>query len=191
MTLRTPVLAIVMSLACTASLAVASCATEDPPTAVVDNQYPTTSDGDGGTLPGVVVYKTWWTTTLFDEPVSPGSQSDPQRTVFNTDYAYAILAPNWDPSSGAAPDPTTLIPVRSAAPLTVSRGGTLDIAISDASFVGRCTAGKALSQDDADIITQRIFPGDFATIRYDAATCAATPLIDGGTDSGDAQDSSL
>jgi hypothetical protein len=37
-----------------------------------------------------------------------------------------------------------------------------------------------LSQSDADFITQRIFPGEFATVRFDAATCVASSLTDSG-----------
>jgi hypothetical protein len=72
--------------------------------------------------------------------------------------------------------------VKSSAKLAVTRGSTLTIGVSDATFVGRCAAGTALSQDDADFITQRIFPGDFAAVTYDAKTCAATPVLDGGQD---------
>ena len=37
-------------------------------------------------------------------------------------------------------------------------------------------------------MTQRIFPGDFANVTYDAATCIATPLA---ADAGEDADASL
>jgi hypothetical protein len=33
-------------------------------------------------------------------------------------------------------------------------------------------------------ITQRIFPGEFSNLTYDAATCTVTPAVDGGTQGG-------
>ena len=53
-------------------------------------------------------------------------------------------------------------------------GSTLAL-VSDATFVGSCAAGQPLSQDDADLVTQRIFPGDFAGLTYDARTCTMVP----------------
>ena len=52
--------------------------------------------------------------------------------------------------------------------------------VSDATFFGSCDAKQALSQGDADFITQRIFPGDFAKMIYDAKTCSSTPAPDAG-----------
>ena len=160
------------------SLTVSACDTGDPTQAVVDNDYP---PPDAGAGPQTVVYKTWWVTTLFPDPVSAGQSSDAERAVPAVDYAYAILAPGWDPTSSAPP--ATLLAVRSKVKLGAARGDTLHIAFSDAAFDGICGAGSSLSQDDADFITTRIFPGDFAGVHYDAATCAAVPVTDG--DGGD------
>ena len=176
--------ALVAAIAC--ALCVAACDTETPTSAVVDDAYPAIPDG-GDPASGVVVFKVWWQATAFLDPVAAGSESDVQRTVPTSDYAYAILAPGWDPASTTPP--AVLIAVRSNDKLAVARGDTLHITVSDATFTGNCAAGKPLAQSDVDFITQSIFPGDFATVTYDAKSCVATPLppdggVDGGADSG-------
>lgn len=157
-----------------AAASLAGCETESATNAVVENTY-----GD------VVVYKTWWVTTLFDEPVPAHATSSELRSVPETGIAYALLAPGWDPASGAPP--AALLAVRSKQPLTAVRGGTLRIGVSDATFTGRCSAKQPLSQEEADFITQRIFPAQFANLAYDATTCRSTslPLEDAGAEGGD------
>jgi hypothetical protein len=154
--------------------ALAACDTPDPTTAVVDNAYPQ-----------AVVYQAWWVTTLFTEPTAPAASSDALRVVPAEETAYALLAPGWDPASGEPP--ATLVPLRSKTKLSVSRGDVLHITVSDATFDGSCAAGQPLSQEDADFLTERIFPGPFTGLRYDAATCTVHPLgaADAGADAGD------
>ena len=163
-----------------AFVALASCETEDPTMAVVADAYPAV--GDAGAAGEVSVYKAWWSTTLVADPVAPGGESPAQRAVPASDYAYALLAPGWDPSSGAPP--SRLVAVRSTTKLSVGRGDTLRIAVSPESFDGDCAAGKPLAQDDADFITQRIFPGDFAGVTYDAKTCTTISADGGAPDAG-------
>jgi hypothetical protein len=156
---------------------------------VVDNDYPSVPEG-GDTSKEMTVYKVWWVTSLLPDAVSPGSEGQAERTVPNTDFAYAVLAPGWDPASTTPP--TQLIAAKSSAKLTIARGDTLHVHVSDETFEGNCTAGKPLSQDDADFITQRIFPVSFANVQYDAKTCTATPTtadggVDGGLDASDAE----
>ena len=151
-----------------ASLLLASCATETPTSAVLDNGY---AADDGGTNQ-VVVYRGWWFVTEFLDPVLPGASSGPERSVEGSDFAYVVLAPGWDPSSGAPP--SVLLPVRSAGPLASTRGDTLHVLVSPTPFIGDCSSGSPLTQDDADFITHRIFPGDFARYTYDAKTCKLT-----------------
>jgi hypothetical protein len=57
---------------------------------------------------------------------------------------------------------------------------TLHISVDDATFVGNCATGSFLSQDQANLITQRVFPDDFAALRYDAANCTTAPIDDSG-----------
>ena len=160
--------------------AFAACNTSDPTQAVVDNGYPALPDG-GDPATQTVVYASWWSVTLFSTPVPAGAESDPARAVTSTDVAYAVLAPGWDPSSTTAP--AALIPVKTATSLHAERGDTLHIVVSDATVIGNCAAGKPLSQEDADFITQSIFPGLFAGVTYDASTCVATPIpVDAGRD---------
>ncbi len=176
--------AILIATTSAALLCWTGCESETPTGAIIQNGYPVASDATNSS-PGVTIYKAWYFTTAFVDPVAPGGLSDTQRTVPATDYVYAVLAPGWDPS-GAEP-PTTLIPVRSKGRLSAARGGILTIDVSDATFDGNCMAGSSLSQDDADFITQRIFPGQFASVAYDAKTCRATPVSTdaGAPDGGD------
>src|SRR6202000_3025230 len=59
------------------------------------------------------------------------------------------------------------------------RGKLLPLTVSDETFAGNCAAGAPLSQDDADFVTQRIFPLEFAGQRYDAASCASAGAVRG------------
>ncbi len=179
--------AIAALLAVPMPLVMTACETETPTTAVVENDYPAVSDG-GDPAQELSIYKVWYSTTVFLDPLAPGQESDSQRIVPASDHAYVLLAAGWDPSSTTTP--AKLIPIRSTDAFTISRGGSLRIGVSDPAFVGNCGAGKPLSQDDADFITQRIFPGDFAAVEYDAKTCTSIPLPsdgrgdEGGTDAG-------
>ena len=147
------------------------CGTETPTEAVVTSGY-AKSDA-------ITVYRVWYATTLFRDPVAPGSTSGTERTVPGSALAYAVLAVGWDPSSNEKP--SSFVAVQSNHELSVERGDTLQIVVSDRTFAGRCDAGEALKQSDADFITQRIFPGEFTGMHYDASTCTATPLSDGGS----------
>jgi len=162
------------------ALALAACDTETPTTASVRNDYAAVADG-GDVATQNVVYRVWFATTLFTDPVAPGQTSAELRTVPTADYVYALLAVGWDPASGAAP--TKLVPLRSKGRLDVARGDLGLIAVSPATFDGDCASGGRLSQEDADFVTQRIFPGPFAGLRFDAATCTAAPVAgDAGAD---------
>jgi hypothetical protein len=161
------------AFALSAALALVACDTSDPTSAVVDNGYPAPT----------VVYQVWWSVTLFADPVAAGAESDANRVVAGSDYAYALLAPNWDPTSSTPP--ATLIPVRTKGPLAVARGDTLHIAISGASVDGDCAAGSRLSHEDAQFIVQRIFPGEFAGADYDETTCTTTTRASDAGGAGD------
>jgi hypothetical protein len=176
-------LVVLGSVASVAPLAVfvSACGTEDPTMVVADNLYAPPDGGDRSKE--ISVFKVWWVTSMMPDPVAPGGEGEAERTVPSTDFAYAVLAVGWDPSIATAP--TRLIPARSSVKLTAARGDTLHVDISDATFLGNCAAGKPLSQDDAELITTRIFPGEFEGVAYDAATCTASALPpDGGTEAG-------
>jgi hypothetical protein len=153
---------------------VPACETSDPTQAVFDNRYPS---NDAAATHSVVLYKGWWSVAQLTASVLAGAESDPVRVVEGSDFAYGVLAIDWDPTSGAPP--ITLLPVRTKTKLTAARGDTLHIQISDATVSGNCLTGTALSQADADIVTQRIFPAEFVGQSYDASTCALSP-VDGG-----------
>ncbi len=161
-----------------AALALSACDTSNPTFAVIDNGY-ATSDAASS----VSVYRGWWSVAAFFEPVPAGAESAPVRVVKGTDYAYALVARGWDPQAGP---PAALVPVRSRLELTVERGDTLHIRIAPDALDGDCATGGPLSQTDADFITERIFPGEFANVTYDAATCTTSPLAEdnGGAPNG-------
>jgi hypothetical protein len=165
-----------------ASVAVASVAVgcdHRPDTQVVlDNDYapsPTRS---------LVVYRAHWLAVSFQDPVPPGSSSAPHDTVAaSANTAYVLLAPGWDPAS--ATPPASFIVMQSRSGFEVHLDDTLHIPIDDATFLGNCAAGSFLSQAQADFITRLVFPGEFVSLSYDAATCMTTPIGDAG-DAGDA-----
>jgi hypothetical protein len=169
-------------LAALLASALAGCETADATYAVVENGY----EADAGPTTATVVYKTWWSVALFPEPVAAGETSAPVRVVPGADFAYALLAPGWNP--GGADMPALFVPVRTTAKLSVERGGTLRVAISDATAIGNCAAGEPLSADDAAFIVDRIFPGEFTGMTYDPATCTSTPVTEDAGSSGDASD---
>jgi hypothetical protein len=172
MTSRTPLFMCV--------LAATACETSDPTNAVIQNAYPPVANG-GNAATQNVVYRGWWSVTLFANPGAAGATADPERAVASSDYAYVVLAPGWDP--GSTTPPTSLLPMKSKAPVVANRGDTLSIVVSDQTFSGNCKTGTPLSQDDADFIASRIFPGQFAGVTYDAAHCMATAIErDAGVD---------
>ena len=59
--------------------------------------------------------------------------------------------------------------------ITAGRGEVMHIAVSDSTFVGNCRSGQ-ITQEQADFVTSRIFPGPFAGKAYDAATCTTRDL---------------
>lgn len=170
-------LALTLLLGAGATATLAACETETPTMAIVENSYPEVPNGEASAT-RIVVYKAWWVATLFKEPVLPAAVSDEERSVPETDFVYALLAPGWDPTTGAVP--TKLVAVKSKAKLGVARGETLHIAVSDETFDGNCDAQQPLSQEDAAIVTQRIFPGDFANVAYDPESCTTSPLSEDG-----------
>jgi hypothetical protein len=157
---------ILLALSATPAL-LSGCETSDPTLAVIDNEY-AAADAAGA----VTVYTAWWSVAAFFEPIPAGGESAPVRVVKGTDFAYALLARAWEPQTGA---PAALVPVRSRGELTVERGATLHIRISPSTIDGDCATGAPLPQEDADFITQRIFPGEFSDVDYDAATCSSAP----------------
>ena len=137
---------------------------------ILENAYPPS------TTNALVVYGAFWQAVSFSTPLPPGSSSDPQDTVpASANTAYVVLAPGWDPSAdGGATAPTALIVLQSRTGFAVHLDNTLRIPVDDETFAGNCAAGSALTQEQADFITQRVFPNDFSGLSYDAATCTTT-----------------
>ncbi len=139
---------------------------------VLENNYPRS------TVP-LVVYHAFWQAVSFQTPVPPGSSLDPQDTIpASANTAYAVLAPGWDVTSSTAP--TYLIAIQSRNGFEVHLNDTLHIVVDDGTFEGNCASGSFLSPGQADFITQRVFASDFAGLRYDAASCATTPIDQAG-----------
>ena len=150
-----------------------SCGFGDAPHTYValDNAYPTSSK--------LVVFEGFWQAVPFPNPIPTGGSSGPQNTVAASDNtAYVILAPGWDPTSASGP--ASLVVLQSKSGFAVHLNDTLHIPVDDAHFAGNCAAGSHLTQQQADFITQLVFPVTFASFRYDAATCTTTPTGDAG-----------
>jgi len=169
------------------AFAMASAACDDPTeaTAIVENHFdPDATDGGASPKtasgqPVFTVYKAWYSTALFADPIAAGGASGETRIVGGTpDYAYALLAPDYDPSAGP---PASLVAVRTRDKIAGARGETLRIVFSPNTVRGPCSGEAPLTQDEYDFITQRIFPADFDG----GATLAAAPCTgaaDAGTD---------
>ena len=156
-----------------AALALAGGCNGAPQTWVsLDNAYPASNASPA------VVYRGWWQAVAFGGPIVPGGSSGLQPTVPASDNtAYAVLAPGWDPDTGTTP--ASFVVLQSRSGYAVHLGDILRIAVDDASFEGDCAAGSHLTQHQADVITQLVFPNVFAGLRYDAATCTTTSIVDG------------
>lgn len=136
---------------------------------VLDNRYTPTPTNS------LVVYRAAWHAVTFAMPVLPGASSDPQHTVpASAIVAYVLLAPGWDPSSSTPP--TSFVVMQSRDGFEEHLDQTLHIPVDDTTFIGNCAAGSFLSQEQADVITQRVFESEFMNLRYDAATCTTTPI---------------
>jgi hypothetical protein len=138
---------------------------------IVENRY----------AQALVVYRAAYVNAAFDDPIAPGASSEPRDVVAaSSSIAYVVLAPGWSPDAGA--DPTSLVVLRSKEGFEVHLDTTLRIPIDDTTFAGNCAAGSVLSQEQADFVTQLVFPDVFAPLTYDAATCASKPIGDAGAD---------
>jgi hypothetical protein len=138
---------------------------------VLDNDYPASQTD------ALVVYRATWQAITFQDPVAPGSSSDPRSTIAASENtAYVVLTPGWDPAGAAAP--TSFVVLQSRQGFAVHLNNTLHIPVDDATFLGNCGAGSFLTQPQADFITQLVFPGVFTSLHYDAATCTTTPIGD-------------
>lgn len=156
-------------------LAAFACDAAPHTSVVLDNHYPPSATH------ALVIYQAYWQAVSFANPVPPGGSSDPQSTVpASGNTAYVVLAPAWDPTSLSPP--TSFVVMQSRGQFDVHYNDSLHIPVDDATFVGNCAAGSVLTQEQADFITQRIFPSVFAAVAYDAATCTTTPIGDAGAD---------
>ena len=117
-----------------------------------------------------VVFAAQWENIAFTTPLAPGEASPPE-TAFESSgtTAYVVVAPGFEVGSQAPP--TELLLLESTQLIAVALGDGVTIAVDDTTFAGDCTAGSMLPQADADLMTERVFPGIFAGRGYDAATC--------------------
>jgi hypothetical protein len=138
---------------------------------VLENDYPVSGTD------ALVVYQAAWQAISFQDPIVPGFSSDLLSTIAASENtAYVVLAPGWDPTSAAAP--TSFVVLQSRQGFGVHLNNTLRIPVDDTTFTGNCVAASFLSQAQADFITQLVFPGVFASLHYDAATCTTNPIGD-------------
>lgn len=162
-------------LSCLLSLALFFAGCDTPVTNVVlENRYAASPNAR-------VVYRAKWQSVTFADPIAPGAASEPQSALAaSANTAYVVLAPGWDPASGSPP--TSFIVLQSRTGYGLNLDDTLHIPVDDTTFTGNCAAGEPLSSAQADFITQRLFPDDFASFVYDAKTCTTTFIGDAGAD---------
>jgi hypothetical protein len=165
-----------LAIALLLSAAGAASGCDAPPTATVTlaNEYPVSKNP-------LVVYDAYWQAVSFrGAAIFPGSSSAAQNTLScSANTAYVVVAPGWDPTSGAPPASLLVLQSRGDG-FGVDLGDALTIPVDDTTFQGNCAAGSPLTQAQADFITQRVFPGDFTNLHYDATTCVTTAIADGG-----------
>ncbi len=175
---RSSPLASLVASAASFAIVLAGCDERPDTSVVIDNDYAPSAKGP------LVVYRAYWQAVAFQSPIPPGSSSDAQPTVAaSNNTAYVVLAPGWDPDSSVPP--TSFVLLQSKSGFDVHLNGTLHIPVDDTTFMGNCASGSALSQPQADFITQRIFtetifPDAAAPFGYDAASCATMPIGDAG-----------
>jgi hypothetical protein len=128
-------------------LLLAACDGSDATYAAVTNQL-----GPGGPT----VYKVWYRTTLFTEPVSPGNDSPVHVVAPGGGVAYALLAPGWDPDAG--PPRSVLGGVTGT--IGADKGKVVRIEIAPDKLRTACSAGGQLARDEYDVLRERIFPGE-------------------------------
>lgn len=160
----------------------------------VTNGYPVPAANDAGedaappgTFASTTIVKAWYQSTLLLDNVAPGHDSQVHLVAPGTDYVYALVAPGWSPDLDAGA-PSLLIPVITSSKINIAKGDTRAVLLSDSTVRGLCQGSPRLTQDEYEVITGRIFPGD-PTPAYDPAACGKTPALgaDGGTDAAGAQ----
>lgn len=164
-------IAILCVLSSASGAALGAACQPDLSEAVVVNELPA-----NGPEP-LTVYKVWYRSALFLDPVAPGGQSETLRIGPGTEPAYALLALAYDPDAGAP----RLVPARTKDVIRSEPGDTARLVFSPATALIGCGGTVGMSREDYETIRQRIFPGDtFAP--FDPAGC--TPQPDPAQDAG-------
>jgi hypothetical protein len=142
-------------------LAVAACDVPDTRAVLYDQFVASTKN---------VVFAAQWENIAFTTSLAPGEASPPEPAFESSGTpAYVVVAPDFDLSSPEPP--ATLLLLESKQLIGVALGTGVTIAVDDTTFTGDCDADSMLPQADADLMTERVFPGLFVGRRYDAATC--------------------
>ena len=139
--------------------------------AVVVNEYP------ANVPEPYTIYKVWYRSTLFLEPVSPGQESGASRIGPGTEPAYALVTPSFDADGGTR----TLLPARTRNVVQTGSGDTGRLVFSPTAALVGCGGPNGLSREDYDIITTRVFPGD-VVVPFDPLGC--TPQAQQAEDAG-------
>ena len=100
-------------------------------------------------VPGAVIEKTWFRTTLFAEPLETGQTSQTRRVGVGVEHAFAIVRID---------DKTFL--ARTNEPVDVREAETTRIVFSPATSRSICFGEPRLSAEEQADIAARIFPGD-------------------------------
>ena len=150
---------------------VAGCQT-DPTEAVVVNALPANA------AEPLTVYRAWYLSTLYVDPVAPESQSEQLRVGAGAEPAYALLAVAYDPEVG----PVRLVPARTRENVRLEAGETARVVFSASSSLIGCDGPDGLSREQYEFLAARIFPGErLAELATGSCAAWSAALPDGGT----------
>jgi hypothetical protein len=155
-------------------LALGACDGSDATYAAATNTFPTAPNAAPTS-----VYKVWFRSTLFTEPITPGNDTPVHLVAPGGDVAYAVLAPGWnadDPDAGAPP---ALVGVRTTNGVFATKGEIARIELGPSTVRGACTGEPPLTKDEYDVIRDRIFPAENLPAFEQACDAGAA---DAGTD---------
>jgi hypothetical protein len=144
-----------MNLRCLTLLLLVACDGSDATYAVATNVF--AADADGAPTS---VFKVFYRTTLFTEPIAPGNDTPAHLVAPGGDRAYAILAPGWSPDAPDAGPPPSFVGVVTAKGILATKGGTVRIELGPTTVRGACAGEPPLTRDEYDVLKDRIFPAE-------------------------------
>jgi len=122
-----------------------NCEASSPTEAIIRNEF---SSAAGTPEDAPTLSRVWYRSTLWQQTIAPGADSERLRVGAGTERAYAIL--NVGSRSFV---------VVSRTPIMTPIGETTTIRFSPSETFASCFTAQSLSREDYDFVTSRIFPG--------------------------------